>query len=63
MEHKVSYAYSDFETDLSYALCYIPFFTAVWFGTVPYDELIDKNFPYFFMQKLFCMLEDINPVI
>jgi hypothetical protein len=33
------YNYYDF--DLSYAMCYIPFFTAIWFGTVPHDELID----------------------
>ncbi len=27
-------------------------FTAIWFGTVPYDELIDKDFPYNFIEFL-----------
>lgn len=55
MENGVSYSYSEYERDLNDALSYVPFFTAVWFGTVPYDDLIDKNFPYFFIQKLFYM--------
>lgn len=38
--------------DMYYAVCYVPFFTAVWFGTVPTDELIDKEFPYLFIKKM-----------
>jgi HAD superfamily hydrolase (TIGR01509 family) len=56
-----SYTRDNFEHDLHYALCYIPFFTAVWFGTVSHDELIDKNFPYFLIQKLFHLLSVVNP--
>ena len=31
---------------------YTPFFTSIWFGTFPQDELIDTNFPYFFISKI-----------
>jgi thiamine kinase-like enzyme len=48
-----NYSYKQYESDLIDSLFYIPFFTAVWFGTTPNDELIDKNFPFFFIQKLF----------
>ena len=58
MEHGVlHYSYEEYERDFRDALCYIPFFTAIWFGTVSYDELIDKNFPFFFLQKLFALME------
>jgi HAD superfamily hydrolase (TIGR01509 family) len=57
MENGISYSYKEYENDIRDALHYVPFFTAVWFGTVPYDDLIDKNFPYFFIQKLFYMYE------
>lgn len=58
MEYGVSqYSYYDYDADLQDAFCYTPFFTAVWFGTVSYDDLIDKNFPFFFLQKLFALLE------
>jgi len=51
-----NYTFAEYTNDLHDALCYVPFFTAVWFGTVSYDDLIDKNFPYFFIQKLFSLL-------
>jgi hypothetical protein len=58
MEYGVAqYSYDDYEQDLQDAFCYTPFFTAVWFGTVSYDDLIDKNFPFFFLQKLFGLLD------
>lgn len=53
----VNYTFGDYEKDLYDAICYIPFFTSVWFGTVPQDELIDKNFPYFLISKMFYLLE------
>ena len=57
MENNVqNYSYDEYEKDLIDAVQYVPFFTAVWFGTVPHDDLIDKNFPYFFIQKLFSLL-------
>jgi HAD superfamily hydrolase (TIGR01509 family) len=47
------YSWVDFERDFKTATCYFPFFVAIWFGTVSDDELIDKNFPVFFIQKFF----------
>jgi len=34
--------------------------TSVWFGTTPQDELIDKNFPYFFISKMFYLIEFVK---
>ena len=48
-----NYSYADYENDLIDSIFYLPFFTAVWFGTTPSDDLIDRNFPFFFIQKLF----------
>jgi len=60
IEYGINYSFQDYENDLYYSICYIPFFTSIWFGTTPQDELIDKNFPYFFINKLFYLLEYIN---
>lgn len=49
-----------FTQDLYAALCYVPFFTSIWFGTTPQDELIDKNFPYFLITKMCFLLEALN---
>jgi len=58
LENGISnYSFEDYEIDLKMSLCYFPFFVAIWFGTTPQDELIDKNFPFFFIQKLFYFLE------
>jgi hypothetical protein len=51
-----NYPREDFENDMYDAFCYVPFFTAVWFGSMSEDQLIDKNFPFFFIQKLFKIL-------
>lgn len=53
------YNYDEYKQDLKNALCYAPYFTCIWFGTIPQDELIDKNFPYFLITKLFYLLEKI----
>ena len=55
-----NYSYEEYETDLYYSICYVPFFTSIWFGSMPQDELIDKNFPYFFITKLFNLIEYIT---
>ena len=47
------YSYEDYEKDFINASYYFPFFVAVWFGTVSTDDLIDLNFPYFYIQRLF----------
>jgi thiamine kinase-like enzyme len=56
----VKYSYDQYEQDILDAVCYIPVFTAIWFGTTPQDELIDKNWPYFFIGKCLALLEMIQ---
>jgi hypothetical protein len=56
----VDYKIEDYKCDLYDAICYVPFFTSVWFGTIPQDELIDKNFPYFFINKMLYLLEYVS---
>jgi hypothetical protein len=46
------YSREEYENDFTIAAYYFPFFVAIWFGTVNEDELIDKNFPVFYIQKL-----------
>jgi HAD superfamily hydrolase (TIGR01509 family) len=60
MEKGVKYSYDQYEQDILDAVCYIPIFTAIWFGTTPQDELIDKNWPYFFIGKCLALLEMIQ---
>jgi HAD superfamily hydrolase (TIGR01509 family) len=61
LEYGVSnYSFEEYENDIYDALCYIPFFTSIWFGTMSQDELIDQNFPYFLISKLFYLLEHVN---
>jgi len=58
-----NYSYEEYERDIYTAICYIPFFTSVWFGTINQDELIDKNFPYFFINKMLYLLEFVKNTI
>ena len=51
------YGWEEFETDFWNAIYYIPFFTSIWFGTVPQDELIDPEFPHSFIKKLFLLID------
>lgn len=53
VESGIQYDRVAYEADFLNASYYFPFFVAVWFGTISEDELIDKNFPLFFIQKLF----------
>jgi HAD superfamily hydrolase (TIGR01509 family) len=48
-----NYTVTDYEKDFTNATHYFPFFVAIWFGTLNDDELIDKNFPFFFIKKYF----------
>jgi serine/threonine-protein phosphatase 2A regulatory subunit A len=47
------YDYQTFKKDVEMSAYYFPFFVAIWFGTTDTDSLIDKNFPFFFIQRLF----------
>lgn len=51
------YSHEAYNKDFQMSICYFPFFVAVWFGTTPTDQLIDVNFPFFFIQKLFSFIE------
>jgi len=51
------YSKDEYMLDLHASICYFPFFVAMWFGTIDGDELIDKNFPFFFIQKLFNFID------
>jgi HAD superfamily hydrolase (TIGR01509 family) len=51
------YSREEFRDDIADAIRYIPFFTSIWFGTTPADELIDKDFPRLFIAKLFHLLD------
>lgn len=46
------YSREVFEKDFRNAAFYFPFFVAIWFGTTPTEDLIDVNFPYFFIDRL-----------
>jgi len=35
----------------------------MWFGTTPNEDLIDVNFPFFFLQRYVAFLEDRRDVI
>jgi HAD superfamily hydrolase (TIGR01509 family) len=50
------YSIDEYEKDFVNAVKYYPFFVAIWFGTTPEDDLIDKNFPFFFIQKYIAFL-------
>lgn len=52
-----NYSEEQYDKDIQAALCHFPFFVAIWFGTTPTTDLIDVNFPYFFIQKLFAFYD------
>lgn len=56
----LNYSYTQFNRDLVNSLYFTPFFTSIWFGSIPSDELIDKNFPYFFITKTFYLIEKLS---
>jgi beta-phosphoglucomutase-like phosphatase (HAD superfamily) len=47
------YDHEQFRRDVRMSAFYFPFFVAIWFGTMDQDSLLDKNFPFFFIQRLF----------
>lgn len=61
-EYGVHYSIEDYNKDFEYAICYFPFFVAIWFGTTPTDELIDVSFPFVFIQKLLYFIEKYSTI-
>ena len=51
------YSFEAYSADLEAAMYHFPFFVALWFGTTPNSDLIDVNFPYFFIQRLFAFYD------
>ena len=50
----------EYELEFRTSAKYFPFFVAMWFGTMPAEELVDKTFPSRFIDKLFSFLEAIE---
>ena len=57
-----NYTMDEYEKDFINSICYYPFFVAIWFGITEKEDLIDKNFPFFFIQKLFNFIENFVPI-
>ncbi len=51
------YSFAEYQTDIKDAMYHFPFFVALWFGTTPNQDLIDVNFPYFYIQRLFAFYD------
>ena len=45
------YSYTQYMSDIQKAVAYFPFFVAIWFGTTKVEDLIDVNFPYFYIMR------------
>ena len=62
-----NYTLEEYNKDFIYSILYFPFFVCIWFGTLSQEDLIDKNFPFFFIQKFFNFIDifkhDINKVL
>lgn len=52
VKNKISYDYDMYRKDIKDALCIFPFFVCIWFNTEDKNNLVDKNFPSIFMNKL-----------
>jgi beta-phosphoglucomutase-like phosphatase (HAD superfamily)/GTP:adenosylcobinamide-phosphate guanylyltransferase len=52
-----NYSWKEYEKDIIDSIFYFPFFVSIWFGTLNEDELLDKNFPYFFIKKLYNFID------
>ena len=50
------YDYEVYIRDFRLSLCFLPFFWALWIGTLPRDMLKDANQPFVYIQKLFGFL-------
>lgn len=56
-----SYSYNEFLNDIYFSITHFPFFVAIWFGTTPNDDLIDQNFPFFFINKFTHFINSFIP--
>jgi hypothetical protein len=55
LEYKiVDYSFNEYEQDIHDAISYIPFFIAIWFGSIQNNNNINS-----FIKKLFYLIEKI----
>jgi len=52
-----NYSKKEYDLDFLFAIFHFPLFVCIWFGTLSQEDLIDKNFPYFFIQKFLCIID------
>ena len=53
------YSREAYNRDFKNAAYYFPYFVAIWFGTTANEDLIDVNFPYFFIDRLVAFYEQL----
>ncbi len=58
LEFGVSYTWSEYSSDFAAAVRYLPFFVAVWYGSMESADLPDPNFPFFYLQRFTRFLRD-----
>jgi len=51
------YCKEEYIQDFICSILHFPLFVSLWFGTLSQEDLIDKNFPFFFIQKFLCILD------
>lgn len=56
-EYGMNMTESEFRDEFTCACCFFPFFVSVWFGVSDEKDLVDVNFPFFFIQRYFSFLE------
>ncbi len=50
-EFGIEYSWTEYEEDFKAAVEYYPLFVAVWYGAMDSSDLLDKNFPFFYLQR------------
>lgn len=51
------YCKEEYIRDFTCSILHFPLFVSLWFGTLSQEDLIDKNFPFFFIQKFLCIID------
>ena len=62
-ESGVSYTWQEYEEDFKAATAYYPFFVAIWYGSMESNELLDVNFPFFYLRRYVRFLERLEPPV
>ena len=64
MKHNpnLSYTKQEYLDDIRDSICCFPLLVAIWFGSAKEEDLIDKEFPYNFIQK-FIKITNVMTVV